>query len=55
MTERCDLLLVKTAKNNDISLDYLSELVSGLDEKAIAILCGNVSTLSKKRKSRVVP
>jgi hypothetical protein len=48
-------LLIKTAREHDVSLSALYCMSKGLSEISIAKLCGNVEILPKYIKSRVSP
>jgi len=50
-----DTMLIETADKLDCNLTVLSYLADGLDESAVAILCGNVSTLFKKNQLGSTP
>ena len=52
--QRLDLL-IKAAKASPLTFDTLYGLSEGLDDKALAILCGNVSRLPAYMKSNEIP
>lgn len=48
-------LLVKTAYNEGVSLTALALLCEDLEFQAVNKLCGNVSALPMKIKSKLIP
>lgn len=43
--------LIELSGNTSLTVDYLEALTVGLDNSALAILCGNASKLPKMMKS----
>lgn len=54
MIDRIELL-TDAARQSGLTFDLLEFVTRGLDDKALAILCGNVSTLPTYMKSRDIP
>ena len=48
-------MILKVAHQSGFTVDSVLFLMSGLDDKAIAILLGNVSRLPKYMKSKEIP
>ncbi|WP_319528962.1 hypothetical protein [uncultured Cohaesibacter sp.] len=48
-------MIIDACQASGFSLDLLELLTRGLDNQALAICCGNVSTLPKNKKSNEVP
>ena len=51
---RIDWLII-AAQDSGMTFDVLEALTAGLDAKATAIVCGNVSKLPQYMKSSVMP
>ena len=52
--ERLDML-IKAAQASPLTFDVLFSLSCGMDDNAVAILCGNVSKLPAYMKSKDIP